>query len=73
MESGLSMPIGFKNNTDGGQHATANAMLAASQTHHFLGINHSGLASIVSTTGNPDGHLVLRGGSKRPNYDVSHV
>jgi 3-deoxy-7-phosphoheptulonate synthase len=73
MASGLSMPIGFKNNTDGSLYAAANAMLAASQTHHFLGINHSGLASIVSTTGNPDGHLVLRGGSKGPNYDASYV
>lgn len=73
MASGLSMPIGFKNNTDGSLYAAANAMLSASQTHHFLGINHSGLASIVSTTGNPDGHLVLRGGSKGPNYDASHV
>lgn len=73
MASGLSMPIGFKNNTDGSLYAAANAMLSASQPHHFLGINHEGLASIVTTTGNPDGHLVLRGGSKGPNYDEAHV
>lgn len=73
MASGLSMPIGYKNGTDGSLHIAANAMLAASQPHHFLGINHEGLASIVTTTGNPDGHLVLRGGSSGPNYDSDHV
>lgn len=73
MASGLSMPIGFKNNTNGGLQAASNAMLAASQPHHFLGINQSGHASIVSTTGNADGHLVLRGGKQGPNYEASHV
>lgn len=73
MASGLSMPIGFKNNTDGSLQASTNAMLAASRPHHFLGINHHGLASIVSTTGNPDCHLVLRGGKNGPNYDGGHV
>jgi 3-deoxy-7-phosphoheptulonate synthase len=73
MASGLSMPIGFKNNTDGSLLAAANAMLAASQPHRFLGINMDGLASIVTTTGNPDGHLVLRGGKQGPNYNASHV
>jgi 3-deoxy-7-phosphoheptulonate synthase len=73
MASGLSMPIGFKNNTDGSLLAAANAMLSASQPHRFLGINRQGLASIVTTTGNPDGHLVLRGGKQGPNYDASHV
>ena len=73
MASGLSMPIGFKNNTDGSLQAATNAMLAASRAHHFLGINHSGLASIIATTGNPDGHLVLRGGKNGPNYDSKNV
>jgi 3-deoxy-7-phosphoheptulonate synthase len=73
MASGLSMPIGFKNNTDGSLHAATNAMLAASEPHRFLGINLEGLASIVTTTGNPDGHLVLRGGKRGPNYDIEHV
>lgn len=73
MASGLSMPIGFKNNTDGSLQAATNAMVAASRVHHFLGINHSGLASIVETTGNPDGHLVLRGGKNGPNYDPQSV
>ncbi len=73
MASGLSMPVGFKNSTDGSLHAAINAMLAASRSHHFLGINHAGLASIVTTTGNPDSHLVLRGGKNGPNYDAQHV
>jgi 3-deoxy-7-phosphoheptulonate synthase len=73
MASGLSMPIGFKNNTDGSLLAAANAMLAASQPHRFLGINLEGLASIITTTGNSDGHLVLRGGKQGPNYDAEHV
>lgn len=73
MASGLSMPIGFKNSTDGSLQAAANAMLAASRPHHFLGINQSGLASIVTTTGNPDGHLVLRGGKHGPNYAPENV
>ncbi len=73
MASGLSMPIGFKNGTDGGLSVAANAMLAAAEPHHFLGINHQGMASIVTTTGNPDCHLVLRGGSKGPNYTIEHV
>jgi 3-deoxy-7-phosphoheptulonate synthase len=73
MASGLSMPIGFKNNTDGSLQAAINAMLAASQPHHFLGINLHGLASIVATTGNPDTHLVLRGGKSGPNYEPSYV
>lgn len=73
MASGLSMPIGFKNNTNGSLQAASNAMLAASQPHHFLGINGDGHASIVSTTGNADGHLVLRGGKAGPNYDRENV
>ena len=73
MASGLSMPIGFKNNTNGSLDAAANAMLAASQPHHFLGINQGGHASIVSTTGNADGHLVLRGGKQGPNYETASV
>ncbi len=73
MASGLSMPIGFKNSTDGTLQAATNAMLAASQPHHFLGVNHHGLGSIVATTGNPDCHLVLRGGKNGANYDTTHV
>ncbi len=73
MASGLSMPIGYKNGTDGTVAIAINAMQAASRAHHFLGINHKGFASIISTTGNPDGHLVLRGGSSGTNYHVESV
>lgn len=73
MASGLSMPVGYKNGTDGSFAAAINAMLAAKASHHFLGINQHGLASIVKTTGNPDGHLVLRGGASSPNYEVAEV
>ncbi|MDX2217356.1 MAG: 3-deoxy-7-phosphoheptulonate synthase [Oculatellaceae cyanobacterium bins.114] len=73
MASGLSMPVGFKNGTDGSLHTAINAMLTASEPHRFLGINLEGLASIVTTTGNPDGHIVLRGGKHGPNFDATHV
>ena len=70
MASGLSMPIGFKNGTDG---SASTAMEAAAKPHHFLGISQQGNAAIVSTTGNPDGHLVLRGGKGGPNYGPDAV
>jgi 3-deoxy-7-phosphoheptulonate synthase len=73
MASGLSMPVGFKNGTDGSLDSAINAMLAAEVPHHFLGINYQGLASIVTTTGNKDGHLVLRGGNNGTNYDQDHL
>ena len=73
MASGLSMPIGFKNGTDGSAATAINAMEAAARPHHFLGINQEGQAAIVSTTGNPDGHLVLRGGKSGPNYHAEAV
>ncbi len=73
MASGLSMPIGYKNGTDGTATIAINAMQAAARPHHFLGINRDGYASIVTTTGNPDGHLVLRGGKSGSNYHVEAV
>ena len=73
MASGLSMPIGFKNGTDGSAITAINAMEAAARPHHFLGINGEGQAAIVSTTGNPDGHLVLRGGKRGTNYHPEAV
>jgi 3-deoxy-7-phosphoheptulonate synthase len=73
MASGLSMPIGFKNGTDGGAITAINAMEAAARPHHFLGINGEGQAAIVTTTGNPDGHLVLRGGNRGTNYHPEAV
>ena len=68
MASGLSMPVGFKNSTDGSLDSAINAMTAANAPQHFLGIDPKGRASMVSTTGNPYGHIVLRGGPT-PNYD----
>ena len=73
MASGLSMPIGFKNGTDGSFSTAINAIQSASKSHHFLGVNDDGMASIVNTTGNPDGHIVLRGGSKGPNFKSQHI
>jgi len=68
MASGLSMPVGFKNCTDGGLATGLNAVIAAGSPQNFLGIDPQGKTSIVHTTGNPYTHLVLRGG-RRPNYD----
>lgn len=73
MSSGLSMPVGFKNGTDGSIDVAINAMLSARQPHRFLGVSNDGLASIITTSGNPDGHIVLRGGKQGPNYDQNHV
>jgi 3-deoxy-7-phosphoheptulonate synthase len=67
MASGLSMPVGFKNGTDGCLDAAVNALISAGQPHSFLGIDGDGQAAVVKTTGNPDRHVVLRGGA-RPNY-----
>ena len=61
MASGLSMPVGFKNGTEGNLEVAWNAMVAAKQPHHFLGINADGLTSIIKTMGNPDRHIVLQG------------
>ncbi len=73
MASGLSMPIGLKNGTDGSLQTALNAMKSAGQPHHFLGVEASGRVAIVATTGNPDTHLVLRGGLAGPNYDENQV
>src|SRR3954469_20067650 len=73
MASGLSMPLGFKNGTDGSFTAAINAIKAASQPQTFLGINLDGAASAIVTRGNPDCHVVLRGGAKGPNYSPAHI
>jgi len=73
MASGLSMPVGFKNTTDGNLQNAINAIESARRPHSFLGINQEGLTAIVRTTGNPDSHVVLRGGSKAPNYDAASI
>lgn len=72
MASGLSMPVGFKNSTEGNLEVAVNAMLSAKQPHDFLGINQEGQTSIIKTLGNPFGHVILRGG-KVPNYDETTV
>ena len=73
MSSGLSAPVGFKNGTDGSLDAAVNAIISASSPHSFLGINMQGRSSVVRTAGNRYGHLVLRGGGGRPNYDTVSV
>jgi len=69
MSSGLSMPVGFKNATDGGIEVAVNAIISAARSHRFLGVDGLGRVSVVRTSGNPDCHLVLRGGQDGPNYD----
>ena len=73
MASGLSCAIGFKNGTDGSLEVAINAMQSAVAPHRFLGINPSGQVSIIHTRGNPDVHVVLRGGSNGPNYEKEAV
>lgn len=73
MASGLSMPMGIKNGTDGSLQTAINAIRAASQPQTFLGINLDGAASAVVTAGNPNCHIVLRGGSAGPNFSAEHI
>ena len=72
MASGLSMPIGFKNGTNGSLDVAINALQSAASSHRFMGINRQGQVSLIKTSGNPDGHVILRGG-KQPNYDSVNV
>jgi 3-deoxy-7-phosphoheptulonate synthase len=73
MSSGLSTPVGFKNGTDGSLDAAVNAIISASKPHSFLGINSQGRSAVTRTRGNRYGHLVLRGGGNRPNYDTVSI
>lgn len=73
LASGLSMPIGFKNATDGSVKAAIDGCYTATQQHTFFGIDHLGRACAVETLGNPDCHVVLRGSSHGPNYDAESV
>jgi 3-deoxy-7-phosphoheptulonate synthase len=73
LASGLSTPIGFKNGTDGEVDGAVNAILASARPHAFLGINDQGRSSVIRTRGNRYGHLVLRGGGGRPNFDSVSV
>src|SRR5687768_8222456 len=72
LASGLSCPIGFKNGTDGNVKIAVDAVGAASHPHHFLAVTKEGQATVAATAGNPDGHVILRGG-KTPNYGAEHV
>ena len=72
LASGLSCPVGFKNGTDGNIKIATDAIKAAQQPHHFLSVTKGGHSAIVSTKGNDDCHVILRGG-KRPNYDAASV
>lgn len=73
LASGLSMPVGFKNGTNGSVRVAVDACRAARQPHVFFGLDSSGRAAVVTTTGNPDLHVILRGGSDGPNYQSPHV
>ncbi len=73
MASGLSMPLGFKNGTNGAILPAVNAIKAATQPQTFLGVGYDGLAAAVTTRGNPDCHVILRGGDEGPNYAEPHV
>jgi len=73
MASGLSMPVGFKNTTDGSLQVAIEALTAARSPHSFLGIDAAGRTSIIRTAGNPAGHLVLRGGRGSSNYDAVSI
>ncbi|SFX04302.1 3-deoxy-7-phosphoheptulonate synthase [Marinospirillum alkaliphilum] len=73
MSSGLSCPVGFKNGTDGGLEVAVNALKSMAHPHNFLGINSEGQVAIIRTRGNQYGHVVLRGGNGKPNYDSVSV
>ncbi|HUE75657.1 MAG TPA: 3-deoxy-7-phosphoheptulonate synthase [Chloroflexota bacterium] len=73
LASGLSMPVGFKNGTDGDLQAAIDGLLAAAHPHRFFGVTEQGLAAIVTTRGNSDCHVILRGGRGGPNYDAASV
>jgi 3-deoxy-7-phosphoheptulonate synthase len=73
LASGLSMPVGFKNGTDGNVRIAVEGVISARHPHRFLGVTEQGLAAIVATSGNPDCHVILRGAASGPNYGPEHV
>jgi len=73
LASGLSMPVGFKNGTDGDIQVAVDACRASAAAHTFFGVTPFGAAAVVTTAGNPDTHVILRGGRAGPNYEASHV
>lgn len=72
LASGISCPVGFKNGTNGNMDVAINAVWAAARSHNFLSVDKNGCSAIFTTTGNQDGHVILRGG-KQPNYEATHV
>ena len=72
LASGLSCPVGFKNGTNGDVRIAVDAVLASTDTHHFLAIDKNGRAAIATTTGNAEAHVVLRGGAV-PNHDAAGI
>ena len=73
LASGLSMPVGFKNRTDGNLKVAIDAIRSAAQPHWFPTLTREGAPAIMGTSGNPDSHLVLRGGSSGPNFSAAHI
>ncbi len=73
LASGLSMPVGFKNGTDGSVQVAIDAIASSARAHHFLSVTKQGVAAIVSTRGNGDCHVILRGGGNGPNYSAVHI
>jgi 3-deoxy-7-phosphoheptulonate synthase len=73
LASGLSMPVGFKNGTDGDVQVAVDACRASAVSHTFFGVTRAGAAAVVTTAGNPDTHVILRGGRSGPNYSSPHV
>ncbi|MDB4985708.1 MAG: 3deoxy-7-phosphoheptulonate synthase, partial [Myxococcaceae bacterium] len=73
LASGLSMPVGFKNGTDGNVQIAVDAIRAASHPHHFLSVTKEGIQAIVATRGNDRCHVILRGGNGGPNFDIEHI
>ena len=73
LSSGLSVPVGFKNGTNGGVSIALDAIKAAASSHHFLSVTKQGLSAIVETRGNDACHVILRGGETGPNYSSQHV
>jgi 3-deoxy-7-phosphoheptulonate synthase len=73
LASGLSMPVGFKNGTDGDVQVAVDACRASAAGHTFFGVTPNGVAAVVTTAGNTDTHVILRGGRSGPNYEASHI
>ncbi len=73
MASGLSMPVGFKNGTDGSYGGAVNALKSSAGSHSFIGIDQNGKTCVLRTRGNPDGHIISRGGASRPNYNAEDI